>query len=376
MFVGARAAAQLHSTPAAARGAALTGGARVDVCFLGAGLAELVAAYFLARERRSVIVLHDGPLGGPPSAADLAALAMLIEPTYEELGRTHGAENARLAAQTYATALDTLEAIVRRERIACDLERLDGYRFMPRAEAEREARAARQAGVAGVEALPAPPLEGMPDAPCVRYPAQIQFHPGKLLGGLARAVARQAGRVHNGVRPKAFEAGSPATLVTSAGHRILADHIVMPARDAPRTFAHAIALKLPRGAVANAVYWDDAAPPFAARLRSGAPAQTLLVAGEHAPAALAAWARERFGVGSAAIRHVEAEASVPNDRFCVTGIPGCDSRVAAVSTASWGSAASRAVVAGMAIRDFVVGARVPEIDALETASFLPVREPT
>ena len=35
-----------------------------DVCIVGAGIAGMTTAYFLAREGKSVVILDDGPIGG------------------------------------------------------------------------------------------------------------------------------------------------------------------------------------------------------------------------------------------------------------------------------------------------------------------------
>lgn len=354
--------------PSAAGPAALTGGARVDVCIVAGGLAELIAAYYLAQEKRGVMLLHDGPIGGYHSALEMAHLGTAIEPGYAELEALHGVDNARLAAQSYAAALDALEAIVRRERIACEFERLDGYRFCTGAnafaEASAEVEAAHRAGAREVEIVASAPIESTRSGPCVRYPGQMRFHPLKLLEGLTRSIAHQGGRVHVGVAARAVEPGRPATLVTSGGHRIEADLVVTPAvNGARRTAAHAVGMRVARGSVARALYWNRSSPLRCARLRSAGSAEMLLVAGEDTPEALAAWAQEHFPVRADAVQHFQGELPVAADVFALTGLEACDSASVCVSAASWGSAATRAVVAGMAIRDFIIGARVPEGEA-------------
>ena len=227
------------SRPAVSRNASfdelaptLVGGARVDVCIVGGGLAGMLAAYLLAREKRAVMLLDDGPLGGTPCAGEDAQLASLVEQPYHDLERIHGPAAARIAAQGHAAAIDALEAIVHRERIACEFERLDGYRFPAagdtRFEAEREAEAARRAGVLDAEVVDAAPIDGANSGACVRYPGQAHMHPLKFLLGLARAITREGGRVHCGVRPRALLPGKPSSVVTTAGHRIEAQVLVTP----------------------------------------------------------------------------------------------------------------------------------------------------
>ncbi len=366
----------LQPGPAAAGPAALTGGARVDVCIVAGGLAELIAAYYLAQEKRGVMLLRDGPMGGYLSALEMAHLGTAIEPSYAELEAQHGEDNARLAAQSYAAALDALEAIVRRERIACEFERLDGYRFCTGAnafaEASAEVQAAHRAGARDVEIVASAPIESMRSGACVRYPGQVRFHPLKLIEGLTRSIAHHGGRVHVGVAARAVEPGRPSVLVTSGGHRIEADLLVTPAvNGARRTAAHAVGMRVARGSVARALYWNGSSPLRCARLRSAGSAEMLLVAGD-TPEALAAWAREHFPVRPDAVQHFQGELPVASDLFALTGLEACDSASVCVGAASWGSAATRAVVAGMAIRDFIIGARMPEGEAPMHADHLPL----
>src|SRR5690606_23579829 len=106
--------------------------------------------------------------------------------------------------------------------------------------------------------------------------------PHKLLAGLASAVAREGGRIHCGVRTRRL-APDATTLVTAAGHRIEAGAIVSQSmREPGPRIAHAVGVRIPRGSLAPALYWEDAAPARCARLRSvgtGA-GEVLLAAGE------------------------------------------------------------------------------------------------
>lgn len=342
----------------------LTGGARVDVCIVGAGLAGLVAAYLIARDKRSVMVVDEGALGGSAGGAEVAHLGHMIEQPFEELERTLGAAGARIAAQGCTAAIDTLQAIVRRERIACEFERLDGYAFAPAGMAggvlEREAQAARRAGLREAEATAVDC--GAARQACVRYPGHAHFHPHKLLAGLARAIAREGGRIHCGVRTRPLEPDGCATLVTAGGHRIEAGAVVTQAmREAKPRLAHALGLRLPRGTVAPALYWEAGRPARCARLRSlgtGA-GEVLLVAGEEQPAALEAWARRRFPLAGEAAQRFTCEMPRTADLFAFAGRGDAEAHGVYLSASTWGTTATRAMLAGMVIRDFILGSGMP-----------------
>ena len=358
----------------------LSGGARVDVCIVGAGLAGMIAAYLLSRTGRRVMVIDEGPIGGLQGGFEAAHLASVIEKPYAAIEARQGRSAARVAAQASAAAIDALEAIAVRERIACDFERVDGYLVAcasdPSGTAEREFEAARRAGVAGVEILDAPPIDGAGWGACVRYPGQAHFHPAKFLAGLARAIQQNGGRIHCGVRCKSIEPGKPVLIVTGGGHRIEADTLVgsRPLRHdgaflappEPR-MAHMLGIRIPRGSVPHALYWESGEAARWGRLRthgSGA-GEVLLVAAEDPPGdddhtayrylALEEWARVRFPCAGEVVQRFTGQIVQTPDVFALAARGECDSQSVYVATSDWGTALTRGTIAGLVIKDFVEG---------------------
>ena len=365
----------------------LTAGARVDACIVGAGLAGMVAAYLLARDQRSVMVVDDGPIGGLQGGCEAAHLASVVERPYALLEARHGASGARLAAQSYAAAIDTLEWIVRREHIACDFERVDGYLFAAPGDApgaiECEYEAARMAGVEGVELVQRAPIEGAAWGPCVRYPGQAHFHPTRFLAGLARAITREGGRIHCGVRCRSIDTGRPVSVLTTTGHRVEAgvlvtSHPLRPdgapeTKPAPR-MAHVVGLRVARGSIPRALYWESSDTARWVRLRSqGIGAGEVLMVGGEDPAgeddhtayrylALEEWARTRFpGAGDVVQRFTGQVVQAP-DLFAMASRGECDSDSVYVATGDWGTAMTRGIIAGLVIKDFAEGAEMPWAD--------------
>jgi len=345
---------------------ALAGGARVEACVAGAGLAGMIGGYLLARARRPVMVLEERVVCDAPAAAGTVQLAALLEHPYRLIEQRGGREAARLAAQGFAAAVDAIEAIVRRERLACEFERLDGYCLgsmgASSAELADEIEAAARAGVE-LEWLAAPPIEGAPSAPCVRYPGQALLDPRKFAAGLARAIVHEGGRIHGGVRIRAIEPGPTTTLVTGTGHRVQADVVISPgpnAATATQAVAQGVALRVPRGAVTRALYWDGTGERCAALRAHGLRAsEVLLVAGRDPHEGLERWAREHFPCAGEVVQRfcVELLDTPRMLAFAAGAVADCDSVYA--SDGHWGTPLTRAALAGLAIRDVVEGPRAP-----------------
>ena len=327
--------------------------ARVEVCIANAGLAGLIAGYFLARDKRSVTVLDEASFTGPLPPPELGQLASVPRQSCYALEQRHGAQGARVAAQGFAAAIDAIEAIVRRERIACDFERLDGYCLFPpdedRRRIEREVAAARSAGVKGAQALPASPVEGALAAPCMHHPGLAMLYPARLRAGIARAIMHEGGRVHGGVGVRSVDADVRVTPPPGPG---------MPA-----PLAHAIALRVPRGSVPRALYWD-ADSGRCARLRTqGMRSSDVLVAAgfageENAPfEALERWVRLHFPCAREVLQRLSGESPRSPGALLLAGREADDANALLIDEAACGTPLTRATIAAMVIHDVVAGNR-------------------
>jgi glycine/D-amino acid oxidase-like deaminating enzyme/nitrite reductase/ring-hydroxylating ferredoxin subunit len=295
---------------------------RVDVCVVGAGVAGLSVAYMLTRAGKTVAVLDDGTLAGGESSMTTAHLTCVLDERYYNLEHIHGAEGARLAAESHMTAINRMETIVASEGIDCDFERLNGYLFGsddgPDDELTRELAAAQRVGIdaALVDNAPRPSLDS---GRCLLFPNQAQFHPLKYLGGLARAIQRDGGRLFTMSHAEEFTTGEPAT-ITANGHVITADSLVVAThspvnnlveihkKQAP-WMTYVLGARVPRGSVMRALYWDSGFPYHYARIQGGtlsnAGDDILIIGGEDHRTGqaddteerygrLELWARERF----------------------------------------------------------------------------------
>lgn len=350
---------------------------RADACIAGAGLSALLAAYLLVRARRSIVLVEESAIGAVQPGIGAARMCSLPDAPWRSMHDADGAQAARVSACSHAAAIDALEAIVRRERIACELERLDAYCEVPGGMhgARWERDAAREAGIEEAEIVRSLPVPGGHWGPAVRYPGQVRLQPLKLAQGLAHAVTRAGGHILLGAKPAALTADRTA-LTTSGGQRIEADVIVtshapnaagrLEAVTAPH-IAHVVGVHVARGSVAQALYRDARAFPVDASLLShgrGA-GEVLLVGGEDPPGdddhtafrylALERWACARFPGAGPVVHRGTVQAMHERELFAFSrgrtdGVHAC---------AHGGSALTRAMLEALAIAGFVDGADTP-----------------
>lgn len=384
----------------------LTRNEEADVCVIGAGIAGLTAAYLLLREGRSVIILDDRPVGDGQTGRTSAHLASVIDDRFCEIRRMHGEEVAKVCYRSHNAAIDQIEAITNRHGIECDLARLDGYLFLHEGETpeilERELAAAQLAGVVGVQKLDRAPVEGFDSGPCLRFGRQGRFHPLKYLVGLCREIERMGGRVFCGNRvidaqgadrekDECCESRTQHGPIVRSRATVVATNTPAPINNwagiytkqaAYRTYV--IALRLPRGSLTDALYWDTGDPYHYIRVDSSSDAShdTLLVGGEdhktghHDPsaapfAALEAWTRRHFPQAGGVTHRWSGQVQEPNDGIAFIGRAPTKKPNVYVITGDSGMGLTHGTLGAMIVCDQIMGRANPW-----EAVYDPSRKPT
>jgi glycine/D-amino acid oxidase-like deaminating enzyme/nitrite reductase/ring-hydroxylating ferredoxin subunit len=353
-----------------------------DICVVGAGIAGLSVAYQLARGGKRVVVLEKEEIGSGETGRTTAHLANEIDDRYTALEKAVGAANAKLAAESHGAAIDAIERIVRAESIDCDFTRLDAYLVCAEGDEpsllEEELAAAHRAGLTGATLEPSTPVRGWASGPALRFPAQGRFHVLRYLAGLARGIERAGGTIHCGSRVEKIEGGSPAMVTTDAELTVAADDVVVCTngsisdmmvthiKQAPyRTFV--VALRVPKGGVPDALYWDTGDPYHYVRLQPlDAASDALIVGGEDHKTAheddagdrferLEAWTRERFPVAGERVYQWSGQVLEPHDYLAFIGRNPDGAEHVWMASGDSGMGMTHGTIAGLLLGDLLRG---------------------
>ena len=367
-------------------GAALSGDATCDVCIIGGGIAGLSVAYFLTQAGKKIILIDDGPTAGGETCRTSAHLTYYNDDGLAKIEKLHGTEGLQLATDSHKAAVDTIEKIVRDEKIDCDLFRTNAYLFIsPGGEGmdflQAELDAARRVGQTDGHFVDRAPLPDFDTGRCLCYPNQAQFHPIKYLRGVAAAIIGKGGRIHNNSHASEIAGGDNAHVTISDGRTIRAESIVV-ATNSPindlvaihtkqspnRTYV--VGFRIPR-AVPKHLYWDTMDPYHYVRLQEfDATDDVLLAGGEdhktgqandpaHRYAAIERWTRERFPAAKDILFHWSGQTMEPFDGLAYIGRNPLDEPNVFIATGDSGMGLTHGTIAGLLLRDLILGRKNP-----------------
>ena len=364
------------NTPSQAR---LKESIRTDVCIIGAGIAGLTTAYLLGREGRSVVVLDDGLIGGGMTGRTTAHLTNAYDDRYLEIEKLHGAEGARLTAESHTAAIEKISEIVTVEKIDCDFEWLDGFLFGATPDAaellEDELAAAHRAGLTGVEKVARAPLASFDTGVALRFPRQGQFHPLKYMDGLAKAIMRDGGRLFGKTHAAKIEGGEEALIETTDGSVVKSevvvvatntpvnDRVAIHTKQAPYV-TYVIGVVIPKDSVTRGLYWDTGDPYHYLRLQRENGYDVLIVGGEdhktgqandgtERHARLEQWTRERFPQMTEVKYRWSGQVMEPVDGLAFIGRNPLDEDNVYIATGDSGQGMTHGTIAGMLLTDLI-----------------------
>ena len=353
-----------------------------EICVVGAGIAGLTTAYLLLEAGKSVVVLERGDVFSGETMHTSAHLSPVLGSRYFELQRWHGVHGIRAIAHSHTRAIDEIERICTREKIDCEFERVSGYLFAgPDHDHEylqRELKACHDAGLRNVDLLTESRSRLLTLGPCLRFPGQARFHPGKYLRGLALAVQKLGGRIYVGTEATQIEGGQNAFVETNRGWKITSEAIVVAANvpfndrvtmqtkmAAYQTYV--VGIEVDDERMDHSLFWDTEDPYHyvrTARDRDNSP--ILIVGGEdHRTgqndeegaqwARLVRWTEEKMGIKGRVRYRWSGEVHESHDGVAYIGRNPNDSDNVFIVTGDCGNGLTHGTVAGVLLRDLLLG---------------------
>jgi glycine/D-amino acid oxidase-like deaminating enzyme len=358
---------------------------RTDVCIIGAGIAGLTTAYLLTKAGKSAVILDDGPLASGMTRVTTAHLSNAIDDRFVQIERWHGDQGARLAAESHQAAIDCIERVARELTVDCDFRRLDGYLFLSpgddRKLLDEELAAAHRAGLRGAEMVPRLPLDSFDSGPAIRFTNQGRFHPLKYLAAVSKAILKNGGQIFTNSHVDSVQGGREAKVkvgqhtvesaaIVVATNTPINDLVAIHTKQAPY-MTYVIGARVPRGSVADALYWDTQEDYHYVRLQplesSDAGQHDLLIVGgeDHKSGQaddaderhrnLEQWARDRFP----AIETIEltwgGQYMETMDGLAFIGRNPLDSDNVYVTTGDSGMGITHGTIGGMLLTDLILG---------------------
>ena len=375
--------------PDGAHHAPIAADATADVAVIGGGMAGLGAAYELARDGASVVLLEARTIGAGVSGNTTAKLSALHGLTYDSIRSSHDLPTARAYAGLNQWGVERVREVAEEAGIDCDLAERANYTYTE--DPERVSDLRSEAEAASVAGLPAS-FTTQTDLPfevagAVRCERQAQFHPVKYLRGLAGELRSRGVAIHESTRAVHVGGGEVKTHigpVVRAGHVVVATQI--PFLDRGLFFArasversYAISLEID-GPLPRGMYLGVDSPSRTLRSIPWEGRDLLLYGGEshtlghgdpaEAFAALERDARERLGAIEVHHRW-DAHDFIPDDGLPYIGrlTPASDDVLTVSGGKKWGLA--MAAGAGRLLADRVAGR-----DSEWAPVFDPWRTPT
>ena len=367
---------------------ALAGELQVDVAVVGAGITGATTALVLSQAGKTVALLESSQVCFGATGYTTAKLTVGHSLVYADLVDRHGVEVARRYAASNQAAIEDVARRVEEHGIDCDFERASNYVYVESgstAELEREADAARRAGV-DVQLTTETDLP-YPVAGALRVEEQAQFHPWKYVAALVRLVDGKGSHVFEQTRATGVRGSRPYVVETDGG-LVRAAHVVvatqLPVLDRGLYFAKAHPMK--SYAVAGAVEGERAPrgmyisvdkPTRSVRSTPGSEGSRIVVVGGegHKPGEepmtderyrrLEQFLQEHFGV--AASHRWSTHDYVPVDGLPYIGRlwPGRDGILVATGFAKWGM--TKGTLAAGILSDLILGRANPDAELYDAA---------
>lgn len=259
----------------------LTRDQAADVVIVGGGIFGLTSAYLLSQAGKKVVLLERDSLASGDTACTSAHLTIVPDIHAHDLESRFGKDTGALVYQGHASAIDTIEHIVRTENLRCGFTRTPAFlltSFLNSDEKSAEILKAESEALSMME-IPHTFLKSAPvfKSPAIRFPDQALFHPRQYLAGLAEILQQRGCLIFENSEVVEFKE-KPFGVVAN-GNEVKCDYIIV-ATHIPLTGArsvmkaamfqtklasyssYVIGAKVPKNVFPHALCWDVSDPYY------------------------------------------------------------------------------------------------------------------
>ena len=355
---------------------------KVDVAVLGGGITGITTALLLKKRGLKVALVEAGKIVHGVTGYTTAHISSAQAFYYKELIGKYGEEKARQCADSCQASIETIAGLVKEYGIDCDFRRAQEYVYAAGRDDTRELKdeleAEKRLGlpVSYVDRAPLP----FENYGAIRYVNQAEFHPGKYLLPLAKAVDGDGSYVFEGTRALDIIDGEPCTVKTTRGNLaardiVIATHIpftnmdLIPARIKP-IMSYVLGIRI-EGELPPEMFYSTEYPCHYIRTQPTPDGQLVIVGGEDNPVGnvnrteekyqkLEEFCRSRFKVKS-----IDYSWST-HDNYTFDNVPFIGryttSKHFYVATGFKGTGMTYGTVAAMILADQITGKKSPYAD--------------
>ncbi|EME45307.1 hypothetical protein DOTSEDRAFT_87689 [Dothistroma septosporum NZE10] len=265
-----------------------------DVCIVGAGVAGIQTSYELVTRGFNVVLLEAREILSGETGRTSGHLASALDDGYTLISGKHGQEGAQIAANSHQWAINRVGDVSRKLGIDCEYRQLLGYKFsqydrvkQPQEYADENKGLKEEVAKAQEFGLKVKydadfKLGGWDGEPDQRGAAifhdQATFHPTKYLNGVLRWLREQP-NFHCYTHTRVMDFSEKGLEIGPIGHKTVEvktiDGYTVKAQDAVQATCiplhklstvaemeyertYCIAIKVPKGYVEDALFYDEA----------------------------------------------------------------------------------------------------------------------
>ncbi len=264
----------------------------VDVLIVGGGLTGIHCAYLLADKGLSIVVLESDTLGSWATIDTTAFITQILDTNTQELIEIFGAEQTRLVLEAGSSAIDEIERIVQKEKIDCEFERCSAYiyanNFSEFQELEEEDQAFDKLDIE--HDFKRDEKLSCSDFGFLEVPHQAKFFPTKYLYQLADIASKRGVKIFENSEALRVVSDDPIVVETKQA-KVTAKKLIVatyfPFNNPKITHykkgmyrSYAFEVRLPKGQLLPGLYWDKANPYHYFRIDTQNSHDRMIIGGE------------------------------------------------------------------------------------------------